>query len=251
MRFQNACKTMIYQMNIDTPSYLCDVNDRLHPWAAIRLCQEVTEYHGNSTGIGFQTLLAQNRAWVITRAFYRIFRLPSAFEHIELSTWSRGNNGLIAYRDYRVCANDGEQLMVGTSAWPMIDMTTRRVLRLNEVIEGYENHDECATEFQTLGKLRPLDINNTEPVLTRKVSYTMLDHTKHVNNSEYIKLIFDDLEVNGFNSDKPFDIDVFYQHETKLDDTLSAYRQHPDATSYLYQIINSAGISVIAHITVR
>ena len=93
---------MIYKQEIEVPSYLCDVDDRLHVWAAVRLCQEVTEYHGNATGIGFHTLLAQNRAWVITHAYYNIYRLPMAFEKIMLNTWSRGNNGLIAYRDYRM-----------------------------------------------------------------------------------------------------------------------------------------------------
>ena len=44
---------MIYKQQIDIPSYLCDIDDHLHTWAAVRLCQEVTEYHGNATGIGF------------------------------------------------------------------------------------------------------------------------------------------------------------------------------------------------------
>ena len=111
---------MIYNMTIDTPSYMCDVDDRLHTWAAVRLCQEVTEYHGNATGIGFKTLVQQNRAWVITRALYNIYRLPNAFEKISLDTWSRNNNGLIAYRDYRVTNADGEVLLTGTSAWPIV-----------------------------------------------------------------------------------------------------------------------------------
>ena len=60
---------MIYKQDLQVPSYLCDVDDKLHVWAAVRLCQEVTEYHGNATGIGFKTLVAQNRAWVITHAY--------------------------------------------------------------------------------------------------------------------------------------------------------------------------------------
>ena len=100
---------MIYKQELEVPSYLCDIDDRLHVWAAVRLCQEVTEYHGNATGIGFKTLVQQNRAWVITHAYYNIYRLPMAFEKIMLNTWSRGNNGLIASRDYRVLTEGGEE----------------------------------------------------------------------------------------------------------------------------------------------
>ena len=128
---------MIFSQHIEIPSYLCDINDRLHTWAAVRVCQEVTEHHGNSTGIGFYKLLERNHAWVITRSLYNIYRLPNAFEAIDLSTWSRGNNGLIAMRDYRMNAADGEQLLTGTSYWAMIDMTSRRVVRLTDEIVGY------------------------------------------------------------------------------------------------------------------
>lgn len=236
---------MIYKMEIDTPSYMCDVDDRLHLWAAVRLCQEVTEYHGNATGIGFKTLVAQNRAWVITRAFYNIYRLPMAFERIILSTWSRCNNGLLAYRDYRITTADGEELLTGTSAWPMIDMTTRRVLRLNDIISGYENHPDCATQFSELPKLRMPVMDDQEPAMQRIVGYTMLDHTLHMNNSEYIKLIFDNLMPNGFDCSRAFTLDIGYQHETRIGETLSLFHKNIDGSECL-QIKNPRGVSVSA-----
>ena len=238
---------MIYNMTIDTPSYMCDVDDRLHTWAAVRLCQEVTEYHGNATGIGFKTLVQQNRAWVITRALYNIYRLPNAFEKISLDTWSRNNNGLIAYRDYRVTNADGEVLLTGTSAWPMIDMTTRRVLRLNDIIANYENHAECATQFESLPKLKMPAPESMQHVAQRTVSYAMLDHTQHMNNSEYIKLIFDCLNAVGFKSDKPFVLDIGYQHESRLGEQLDIL-QAIDADPFCYEITNPRGISVSARI---
>ena len=213
---------MIYTMQLETPSYLCDRDDRLHPWAAVRLCQEVTEYHGNATGIGFKTLVAQNRAWVITRAYYEVLRRPQAFERIELSTWSRGHNGLIAWRDYSITGNGGEQLLTGTSCWPMIDMTSRRVLRLNGVIEGYESHPQRATGRDDLRKIKMPAAFTPEASLTKHVDYSMLDHTRHVNNTEYIRLIFDLLHSLGFSFDAPFALEIDYLGETRLGDTLTA-----------------------------
>ena len=238
---------MIYTQEIDTPSYLCDINDKLHIWAAVRLCQEVTEYHGNSTGIGFKTLLAQNRAWVITRALYYFYRRPDAFEKIMLSTWARGNNGLFAFRDYRISSTKGETLLTGTSYWPLIDMNTRRAIRLGDVVDGYDIEDISATDYSNLDKISLPQMDDSDIVMQRTAFHSMLDHTQHVNNSEYIRLIFDSLIEYGFDLDKPFSLELNYNHETKYNENLSvSLKQLPEAI--YFKISNPRGLSVSAKI---
>ena len=240
---------MIFSQHIDIPSYLCDINDRLHTWAAVRVCQEVTEHHGNSTGIGFYKLLERNHAWVITRSLYNIYRLPNAFEAIDLSTWSRGNNGLIAMRDYRMNAADGEQLLTGTSYWAMIDMTSRRVVRLTDEIVGYENHDILATEHASLDKIKlPADMASDAPSLQTPATFAMLDHTRHVNNSEYIKLIFDVLHDKGFDTQQPFTLELNFNLESRLGEQLTIHHRMLDGVHYL-QITNPRSLSVTARVS--
>lgn len=238
---------MIYSQHIAIPSYLCDIDDRLHTWAAVRVCQEVTEHHGNATGIGFYKLLERNHAWVITRSLYNIYRLPNAFEEVDLSTWSRGNNGLIAMRDYRMLATSGEQLLTGTSYWAMIDMSSRRVVRLTDEIVGYENHDILATDHPTLDKIKLPDMSAHEPALLTPASFAMLDHTRHVNNSEYIKLIFDVLYKQGFDTHQPFSLELNFNLETRLDEMLTIHHLKQDDTHYL-QVDNPRALSVSARV---
>ena len=238
---------MIYNQTIDTPSYLCDTDDRLHVWAAVRLCQEVTEYHGNSTGIGFKTLLAQNRAWVISRALYNFYRRPDAFEQIMLSTWARGNDGLFAFRDYRITSTEGETLLTGTSYWPLIDMNTRRAIRLGDVIEDYDIDNLEATEHSKLGKIALTQMNEADVVMRRSAVHSMLDHTQHVNNSEYIRLIFDCLNERGFDIDLPFSLELNYNHETKHGEELSVSLKQVD-DSFFVHIRNPRGLSVSAKV---
>ena len=239
---------MIYSQTIDTPSYLCDTEDKLHVWAAVRLCQEVTEYHGNSTGIGFKTLLEQNRAWVISRALYNFYRRPDAFEKIMLSTWARGNDGLFAFRDYRISSAEGETLLTGTSYWPLIDMKSRRAIRLGDVIDGYDIENMEATEHSKLGKIALPQMSDSDIVMRRTAVHSMLDHTLHVNNSEYIRLIFDCINDKGFDIDRPFALELNYNHETKHGEELSvSLKQNNDAV--YVQIHNPRGLSVSAKIT--
>lgn len=239
---------MIFKQHIGIPSYLCDINDCLHTWAAVRICQEVTEHHGNMTGIGFDKLLEQNHAWVITRSMYKVYRLPNAYEEIDLSTWSRGNNGLIAMRDYRMLSASGDELLAGTSYWAMIDMSSRRVVRLNDVIAHYEDHDMLATGHATLDKIKLPDMSADAPALQTPATFAMLDHTRHVNNSEYIKLILDVLHSVDFDTRKPFTLELNFQLETRFGELLTIHHCCLNGIHYI-QILNPRALSVAARIT--
>lgn len=236
-----------FDWKFETPAYLCDRKDRLHPWAAVRLCQEVSEFHSQATGIGYEELLSQNRIWIISRAYYIIYRRPSAFEKVMLSTWSRGNDGLFAFRDYRMKNEAGETLLAGTTYWPMIDYSTRRPIRLKEVMVDYEYRQEEATSHSVLERLRLPDMTNPDGHFEQPALYSLIDHAQHVNNSEYVRLVFDSLMQTDFDIDKPFGFEMNYQHETQPDDILSVSRKQDNDATFI-QISNSRGLSVAAKI---
>lgn len=237
----------LFEQHLDTPSYLCDRHDRLHPWAAVRLCQEVSEFHSKATGIGYEDMLKQNRIWIISRAYYIIYRRPAAFEKVMLSTWSRGNDGLFAFRDYRMNDAAGETLLAGTTYWPMIDFASRRPIRLKEALADYEYHQEEATDHSVLDRLRMPDMSAPDGQHEQLATFSLIDHAQHVNNSEYVRLAIDSLMQSDFNIDRPFSIELNYQHETQPNDMLSVLRKRDNGATFV-QISNSRGLSVAAKI---
>lgn len=234
-------------MEQETPSYLCDRKDRLHPWAAVRQCQEVSEFHSKATGIGYEELLKQNRIWIISRAYYIIYKRPVAFEKVMLSTWSRGNDGLFAFRDYRMKNEAGETLLAGTTYWPMIDYSTRKPIRLKEVMIDYEYRQEEATDHSVLERLRLPDMSEPDGRFEQLALHSLIDHAQHVNNSEYVRLMFDSLVQTDFDLDKPFSFEINYQHETQPGDTLSVLRKQDNGATFI-EIRNSRGLSVAAKV---
>lgn len=237
----------LFEQHLDIPSYLCDRHDRLHPWAAVRLCQEVSEFHSKATGIGYEDMLKQNRIWIISRAYYIIYRRPAAFEKVMLSTWSRGNDGLFAFRDYRMKDAAGETLLAGTTYWPMIDFASRRPIRLKEALADYEYHQEEATNHSVLDRLRMPDMSVPDGRHEQLATFSLIDHAQHVNNSEYVRLAIDSLMQSDFNIDRPFSIELNYQHETQPNDKLSVLRKQDNGATFV-QISNSRGLSVAAKI---
>lgn len=237
----------IFEQTFEIPSYLCDRKDRLHPWAAVRLCQEVSEFHSKATGIGYEELLQQNRIWIISRAYYIIYRRPEAFERVMLSTWSRGNDGLFAFRDYRMKSPADETLLAGTTYWPLIDYASRRPIRLKDVLNDYEYRQEEATDHSVLERLRLPDMSEPDGSFDQLALHSLIDHAQHVNNSEYVSLVFDSLMQTDFVLDKPFSIELNYQHETQPGDTLSVLRKQDNGATFV-EIRNSHGLSVAAKV---
>lgn len=238
----------VFSKRIEVPDYLCDRDDRLHTWAAIRLCQEVSELHSKATAIGYEDMRRKNMIWIISRAYYIIYKRAYASEKIMLNTWSRGNDGLFAFRDYSMEGEEGEVLMTGTSYWPLIDFTSHKPIRLNDTLATYEYDSRNATERAKLDRLKMPDMTDADSRMEISARYSMIDHVGHVNNSEYVKLIFDSLMQTDFDLDKPFSLEINYNHETQPDDTLSVLRKQ-DNDAHWFLISNSRGLSVTARVS--
>ena len=237
-----------FERQITIPDYLCDRHDRLHPWAALRLCQEVSEGHSKATGIGYETMIQRGLIWILSRAYYIFYRRPQEGEEVVFRTWSRGCDGLFAWRDYEAMSSKGECLLAGASYWPLIDYATRRPQRLREVLAGYDYLERTATKKSALEKLPIPTMGEGALRMERNVYYSMLDHVGHVNNAEYTRLIVDALADRGLDLDRPFGLELGYQHETLPDETLVVESQrHGDVFNIL--ISNNRGTSVVAQIT--
>lgn len=237
----------IFKTEQQVPAYLCDRKDRLQPWAAVRLCQEISESHSRAMGVGYEELMQRNSIWILSRAYYKFYKRPQAFEKIMLSTWSRGTDGLFAFRDYRMTDEAGETLLTGTTYWPMIDFSTRKPIRLKEIMANYECCEDEATNHSILERLRAPDMANPDAQLLQHATHSMIDHAQHVNNAEYVRLVFDSLMQTEFDLDMPFSLEINYQHETQPDDTLSVLRKQDNDAQWV-QISNSRGLSVLAKI---
>lgn len=239
---------MIYSADYIIPSYLCDYRDKLTMWGAARLFQDVASFHVDSAGLGFTTLIAQGRAWVLCRIYYEVERLPQEGERVTVKTWSRGTDGLFAFRDYLMLDESGNRLVGASSYWAVIDFESRHVMRLHDMMSALESHPESATQNSQLSRLRiPKTAMLDHPALQIPVQTSMIDHTKHVNNAEYIKWIFDALGKPLSVVEEPFQLSIEYIQETHPDETVSVFHIQAEDSAY-FQISNSRGVKVVARI---
>lgn len=236
---------MFYTQSLVTPNYLCDQYDNLSPWSAVRLFQEIACLHSMTHSIGFSELIKQGRAWVICRAYYRFDRLPHEAEPVTLKTWSRGTDGLFAFRDSQILDQQGNAIVASTTYWVIIELSTRHVVRMHDFMDSFKYYDGFATECQRLDRLRiPKGSVLGDPVAQFNVVPSMLDHTNHVNNAEYVRWIFDTLP-QGTNIDKPYRLFLEYQQETQPSEQVTIHSLPTPEATY-FRISNPRATAVIA-----
>lgn len=238
---------MYYTYDYIIPNFLCDQHDTLAMWGVARLFQEVAGFHVDHEGVGFSTLIEEGRAWVLCRAFYEVKSLPHEGDRITLKTWSRGTDGLFAFREFQMFDSQGNVLVSSTAYWAVIDIESRHVMRIQDLMSRFESHPEFATSRETLPRLRMPKGVEMPVVAQFPVRPSMIDHTGHVNNAEYVKWIFDYLPEKDY-QDAPFHFSIEYLLETKPSENVTLSRTAlSDVT--LFQISNTRSIAVIASLS--
>lgn len=238
---------MPYSAQQTVRSMECDATDHLTVKALARCFQDIAEAHAASHGNGYDALIQMEKAWVICRMYLQINQMPRLHDTVMLNTWPRKNTGLFAVRDYRLCDEQGQTQAAGTAYWAVIDFKTRRVERLqSDMMDRYTLEETQATEMDTLDKLRHPVFSDTDLVAKITAEPSFIDHTFHVNNAEYLRIISDYLTQDKFNlTNLGIQIDFFL--ETKQGDTLSVFRKQDNTTTW-FQISNSRGVSVVAKV---
>lgn len=241
---------MIYTEEFTLSTLICDEDDRLTLWGLARLFQDVAGDQSDSLGTGFEGLKPLHKAWVLTNVYYNIIRFPSAGERLTLKTWAKADNGLIAPRDYELVDADGKLCAASASNWVIIDMDKRRVCRLGELIAPYEKEDRHATKYAKLEKI----VMPAEMALHKQITvpYSSLDHTRHVNNAEYIKWICDEVpelcQPRSCGRKEISEFEINYIKETRFGDTNVRMFTQDSQDSKYFQLQNSNGVAVNARL---
>lgn len=249
----------IWSEQLELMSYHCDRTDHLSLWGMCRIFQEASAHHTDGSVIGYEELLPMGKGWVLIRMHYEMYRMPSIRDRVTVNTWSRGTDGLIAVREFQMVDTAGKVLCSASTHWVVIDMNARRVVRAKDLMQDFPSHNELATSLETFGKLRLGEFSAETHLAGVPANDSFIDHTQHVNNAEYIKLMsdhFPDLENSSSTVDleerkhsaSRFDgmaFQIDYPAETKPGEILSVYRKK-ESDAICFQISNPRGISATA-----
>ena len=232
---------MIWEEPFKIHSQYTDRNCRMTLPSMAQLFQDSAEAHTNAVGSDYYSMLNDGTAWVLSRICYEIVQYPTLYEECTVHTWSRGTEGVFALRDFEFVGKDGKVMVRGASKWVVIDINSRRLLRMGDrFMHGYEPVPQRALDYE-LGKIAIPD--GLQTVNTLEVPFSAIDKAQHVNNSLYLRWVCDNLEPQDLGKPIRF-IDINYNHETQLGEQI-AIKRFKEGNTYHFAIENAKGIGFV------
>ena len=189
----------------------------LQPASVLDLFQDVAGEHARVLGIGRDTMLENRLIWVIVKVRYRILSMPKQFDRVRVKTWPLPPRRSLFQREYKIMAEDGTPLVLGSSEWVVIHSERRRLVPIGDV---YPLKDGFLEErnFED-GFLRLTDFSGDGESRTILPLFSELDVNGHVNNTKYANYVMDTVNPNEREHISEFQIE--YHREVQPDHPLS------------------------------
>lgn len=171
-------------------SFECDCQGIMRTSAVLRYFQELATLHLSLYDLPLARLKSLGVAFMLTRVRLKLLRPPMPQQAIKVTTWHRATKGVQFIRDSEMRDEDGTLLASCTAGWVLVNRETRSILRPRDLKEyTVLLQPERALEEEKAPKLAlPKEL---EPVGTRRIRYTDIDHNGHLNNTIYADFMTD------------------------------------------------------------
>ncbi len=214
----------ILKENFDIKWHHINFMRSLRPFEFMNMTQECAGKHAEILGFGYDDLIKFDQAWVLGRIKIVFKSSPMWGDSVNLHTWHKGKNSLFWLRDFILYSQTGEELIVATSSWIIMNLKTRRIERSTH-IENVYNESKSLSPKDAIKKPCDKLVAWGEPkcVGNYSVSYSDVDFYKHANNAKYIEWIMDFIPITFLQDMIIKEIQINYILEAKLGDKISFY----------------------------
>ncbi len=225
-----------YRENLVIPSYFIDNSYRLRPSSFFDIAQQLAVLGATQLGASDFVLHERGLGWILVRNAFHFDRLPRLLEKVQLETWHSGVKGPYYTRDYRVLDEGGETLVRATSAWVLMDIKSRVIVKPEAIMDIYPTEPQCsgrALQSDAPKLLFPREAVK-EDAGVHIVRYTDIDYNFHANNAKYPAWAMDCLPEEITTTKTVTDFFINYNREVGLGDEVQLVRaQSPEGTWYV------------------
>jgi acyl-ACP thioesterase len=179
-----------------------------------KLAQQVIETattHANNLGVGYERLIRDGYAWVLSRLTFEMARYPHMHEHYTLTTWIEGFNRHFSERNFVVTSESGETLGHVRSVWVAIDIASRRPANLDGITNLADSISSRKCPIAPQSKLHPV----SSPSTTCRYIFDAsdIDFNRHVNTVRYIELMTNSMPLQTYDSHYISRFEIAFSHE--------------------------------------
>ena len=215
------------------PCYDTDASWRLKPTSFMNLAQEAAGRHAVYLGFGYDDLIRNNTAWILSRVHVEFVDAPKWREEVTLNTWHKGLNRLFYLRDFLVTDNEGKARVKATTSWLVLNLETRRLVRDPMLMEEGTVCKDNVIETPADKVQMPKDAV-PELVRSHAVSYSDIDTNGHTNNAMYMQWAMNSVDYETASSKPVKEFTINFNHETKAGDMVDIYRAYVEKEDGLH-----------------
>ena len=189
-----------------------------------RLVQEIIDIataHADSWNVGYERLIADNTAWVLSRLSLRLNSPLKVKQTYRLTTWVESLNRHFTKRMIAITDSTGAPVGIAATIWAAIDIATRRSVNLQQWADDMAIGLWCPPFNADLEPPRLQPLTEVDRSTDYRVEYADLDFNCHVTTTRYIQLILNQWQADRYNEMYVSGLDVAFMAETRAGSTLS------------------------------
>jgi medium-chain acyl-[acyl-carrier-protein] hydrolase len=230
-----------FEKEYKIPVYDTGPDGKLSLYSLFNYLQDIASEHAVRLKFGRDDLMKENRFWVLSRIVSDIYLWPLWEETIIVRTWPRGTDKLFAIRDYEVQYTDGRNIASGSSSWLIVDRTTKRIQRPDEMLTRFNSDISVKNSLgRNAEKVAPAS-DTGQKTGCFKIKVSDLDVNLHTNNVRYIKWVTDTYDLNHILNYTPVSLEVNYLSESVFGEEVFILSDNEkNMSSFNHSIIRSA-----------
>ncbi len=207
--------------HFEVRSYEADPRGLMRADCVQNKLQEQAYEGSQGFGAGYPELRRRGLFWVLNRMHFRLLDAPRWGDEVQTQTWSRGMVGPLYHRNFLWMKPDGTPILAGTSAWTVVDLASRSIVRESVLDGGVHLAEDTFREGgapQFCGKVAaPRDLG-LRPAGAHRAAWTDLDTNGHVNNCSYLRWAIDLPGLDYMASHTLCDVQIAYFREIHADE---------------------------------
>ena len=205
---------------------------------------EVATFHANGLGGGYDRLIADGIAWVLSRLSIEMYRSPEVNEQYTLRTWIEGFNRHFSERNFEMTDSRGEVIGHARSIWMAINIRERCGADLAMLEPLRDSVSDRVCPIAKMPRLTPVSGDGVRESVYR-FRYCDCDFNRHVNTVRYLDLILNHWPLEHYDTHTASRIDLLFHHECHFGEAVEL-RVCDDGDKATCEIIRPDGMRAVA-----
>lgn len=214
---------LVWKENRLIESFDVDILGRLRPQTLFAFLLNAAWNHASEGIYGYKELSARDLYWVLIKAQILIKRFPRWREQITIETWGKRKVRLYALRDFNVASETGENLILATSSWMILDRTTGRPQRFDQKSDSLPwlpDKEVMETNLEKVPQLK-----SGKELSQFRVHFSDIDVNRHVNSAKYLEWIIDSHPQENLETKEIKALEISFLSEAMPNDEVTVFSE--------------------------